>query len=621
MAGTIFSIPAGPAKSRFAVDEFRGVNFTDTPGLVDKTRSPDAPNMIRDVPGKVRKCMGYERMAEYDGRINGYHERRGDAEGLVHAGSKLYKGSAVLYDGMADSRSRSWQMGDKLYIQDGKALLVYDGTRVKKASEGAYIPTLTIAKSPAGGGKEYEALNLLQPAFIELFAGDGTAKSYQLSFGGLDSTAVKCWILDSSANWAEKTEGTDFSVNRQTGTVTFTAAPGKSPITGEDNVKIQACRTVAGYADRINKCTLGILFGVSGNADRLFVSGNPDGDYIHYDWYSGQNDPTYWPDTAYSTVGAANSAVMGYTVINNYLAAIKDDREPERNIVIRQGNLVDNEPAFPVYNTLQGPGAVAPWSSAYLKTEPLFLTNLGVYAVTTSDISGEKYSQNRSYYLDGKLRKEPGLQNAFGFVYNDLYWLCLNGKAYILDGLQPLSTDRSAPYSTRQYAGFYRTNLPARVMWEKDGRLWFGSESGKVYRFYADTADPASYNDDGAAIDAWWTTGYIYGGAFERNKIFRRISVLVDSLPVTSIELLTRRKGIWESVRRESSGTRYHSWKYTAWSKWTWRIDETPKSLVTKAKIKKADKAQYRFRNAELDEPFSILQYACEYTTGSYYKG
>lgn len=621
MAGTIFSVPSSPEKSRFAVDEFRGVNFTDTPGLVDKTRSPDAPNMIRDVPGKVRKCMGYERIAEYDGRINGYHERRGDAEGLVHAGSKLYKGSAVLYDGMADSRSRSWQMGDKLYIQDGKALLVYDGGSVKKASEGAYIPTMTIAKSPAGGGKEYEALNLLQPAFIELFAGDGTAKSYQLSFGGLDSTAVKCWILDSSANWAEKTEGTDFSVNRQTGTVTFTAAPGKSPITGEDNVKIQACRTVAGYADRINKCTLGILFGVSGNADRLFVSGNPDGDYIHYDWYSGQNDPTYWPDTAYATVGAANSAVMGYTVINNYLAAIKDDREPERNIVIRQGNLVDNEPAFPVYNTLQGPGAVAPWSSAYLKTEPLFLTRLGVYAVTTSDISGEKYSQNRSYYLDGKLREEPGLENAFGFVYNDLYWLCLNGKAYILDGLQPLSTDRSSPYSTRQYAGFYRTNLPARVMWEKDGRLWFGSESGKVYRFYADTADPASYNDDGAAIDAWWTTGYIYGGAFERNKIFRRISVLVDSLPVTSIELLTRRKGIWESVRRESSGTRYHSWKYTAWSKWTWRIDETPKSLVTKAKIKKADKAQYRFRNAELDEPFSILQYACEYTTGSYYKG
>lgn len=621
MAGVTFRVPASPERSRYAVDEFRGVNFTDTPGLVDKTRSPDAPNMIRDVPGKVRKCMGYEKMAGYDGRINGYHERRGDAGGLIHAGSKLYKNGEVIYSGMNDERSRSWQMGGRLYIQDGKALLVYDGSSVKPASEGAYIPTLTIAKKPEGGGEEYEALNLLQPGFIELFAGDGTAKSYQLSLGGLDETRVQCWILQSEGNWAEKTEGTDFSVNRSTGTIVFTSAPGKSPLTGEDNVKIQAYRTVAGYADRINHCTLGILFGVSGNADRLFVSGNPDEGYIHYDWYSGQNDPSYWPDTAYATVGAANSAVMGYTILNNYLAAIKDEREPERNIVIREGNLVDNEPAFPVYNTLQGPGAIAPWSGAYLKTEPLFLTALGVYAVTTSDISGEKYSQNRSYYLDGKLREEPDLKNAFGFVFHDLYWLCLNGKAYILDGLQPLSTDRSAPYSTRQYAGFYRTNLPARVMWEQNGRLWFGSEEGKVYRFYADTTDPASYNDDGKAINAYWTTGYLYGNAFERNKIFRRISVLVDSLPVTSLELQVRRKGIWKQVKKESTGTRYRSWRYTIWSKWTWSPDATPKTVSTKAKVKKADKVQYRFRNAEKNEPFSILQFACEFTSGSYYKG
>lgn len=621
MAGTTFSIPDQRTRSRFAAEEFRGVNFTDTPGLVDKTRSPDAPNMIRDVPGKVRKCMGYERVASYSGSINGYHQRRGDSVGLIHAGTGLYKNGTVLYSAMADARSRSWQMADKLYIQDGKALLVYDGSTVKTAASAAYIPTLTIAKSPSGGGEEYEALNLLQPGFKELFAGDGSAAEYQLSFGSLDSTAVQVRILESEGNWVTKTEGTHFSVNRSSGKVTFTTAPGKSPVTGEDNVEITAYRTVSGYADRINKCTLGILFGVSGNADRLFVSGNPDTDYIHYDWYSGQNDPTYWPDTAYATVGASSSAVMGYTIINNYLAAIKDDREPERNIVIRQGNLVDNEPAFPIYNTLQGPGAVAKWSGAYLKTEPLFLTSLGVYAVTTSDISGEKYSQNRSYYLDGKLREEPDLSDAFGFVWNDLYWLCLNNVAYILDGLQPLSTDRSAPYSTRQYAGFYRTNLPAHVMWQQDGRLYFGSAAGVVYRFFADTAAPRSYNDDGAAIDAYWTTGYIYGGAFERNKLFRRISLLLDSLPVTSVEIQARRRGLWQTVRYESLRTRYLSWANSVWSKWTWRADATPKTLVTKAKVKKADKVQYRFRNAQLNEPFSLLQYAVEYTDGSYFKG
>lgn len=46
-----------------------------------------------------------------------------------------------------------------------------------------------------------------------------------------------------------KTEGTDFTVNRETGAVTFLTVPGKSPLNGEDNVKITAYRTVEGYAD------------------------------------------------------------------------------------------------------------------------------------------------------------------------------------------------------------------------------------------------------------------------------------------------------------------------------------------------------------------------------------
>ena len=50
-------------------------------------------------------------------------------------------------------------------------------------------------------------------------------------------------------------------------------------------------------------------------------------------------------------------------------------------------------------------------------------------------------------------------------MFHDLYWLCVNGKAYILDGLQSTVTDRQKPYSTRQYAAFLRLNLPASAMW------------------------------------------------------------------------------------------------------------------------------------------------------------
>ena len=101
-------------KRRSVISEFVSANFTDTSGIIADNQSPDTQNMIRDVPGKVRKCMGYEKIRKYIGRINGYHVRRGDGIGIIHAGTKMYKEDAVLYDGMADARSRSFQMGSKL---------------------------------------------------------------------------------------------------------------------------------------------------------------------------------------------------------------------------------------------------------------------------------------------------------------------------------------------------------------------------------------------------------------------------------------------------------------------------------------------------------------------------
>lgn len=317
-----FSVPEAPSRSILVIDEFHGVDFTNSPTNVDDKKSPNAPNMIRDVPGKVRKSMGWHTVKQYSERINGVHFRRDDTDGLVHSGTKLYKGDDEVYSEANDERSQSWQFGENLYIVDGKALLTYDGTDVKLTSTAAKIPTLTIAKSPTGGGTPFEDLNLIQPAFIELFAGTETDKVYSMTFSGLDAV-VLVEKLQSNGTWKTLSAGTDYTADLAAGKVTFTTAPGKSPITGEDNVRITASRLVAGYADRINKCRFGTLFGVNGAADRLFLSGNPD--FVNYDWHSGQNDPTYWPDTGYSVIGTEKSAIVGYSIINDRLATHKDD--------------------------------------------------------------------------------------------------------------------------------------------------------------------------------------------------------------------------------------------------------------------------------------------------------
>lgn len=617
-----FTIPASPGRKVQKVDHFLGVDLTNDPKNVDLCRSPSAPNMIRDVPGKVRKCMGYEQTAAYKGGIYGAYTLRGQSETLlIHAGDTLYEaaGGKALYTGMARQPSRAWQLGEALYIQDGSRLLKYDGSRAYPAEEGAYVPTLTIGKSPAGGGKSYEALNLISPWFTELFGGTADAKQYQLSLAPLDrpqgSATVRAWLKTAGGDWQETTA---FSVDYTAGTVTFAQAPGQSPITGEDNVKITAARTVPGYARRVQTCRTGALFGVGGVPDRLFVGGNPD--YRNRDWYSGQGDGTYWPDTGYSEVGGAASAIMGYAILNGRLACYKDGAEPERSVVLRSGELRDGEPSFPVYATLEGPGALSRRAMGSLENEPLCLTGLGVYALTTSDVTGERYSQNRSFYADGALLAESGLENAHACVFHDLYWLCVNGKAYILDGLQSTVTDRQKPYSTRQYAAFLRLNLPASAMWVQEGRLYFGTEEGKVYRFYQDKNRQASYNDDGKPIAAWWETPDLSGEGGYSAKSFRYLAARMSSAVVTGADLWAMAGGVWRLLKQAGRRDRYLSFSQMTFSRMNFGCDRSTCAVRAKLALRQLDKARFRLENSALNEPFGLMDLAVEYTEQGRYR-
>ena len=614
-----FAIPDIPGRSIIKLTQFYGVDFTSNPFNVNVTQSPDAENMIRSEPGKVRKRMGYKTVYRFDGKINGHYARKKDTTDLIHAGTGLYRMKEtpeLLYNGMNDAKSSAWQFGDKLYIVDGKKLLVYDGTSVKPVEDNAYIPTVTIAKAPNGGGKQYDALNLLQPKFKEKFLSDGTSTEYHLSFSGLDDANVTVRQLQSDGAWKEIS---GFTCNAEKGIVTFTTAPGKSPVTGEDNIEIEAKRIVSGYADRINKCCIGARFGVNGDVDRLFLSGNPD--YINYDWYSQKDDPTYFPDTGYSVLGTNKSAIVGYTIIENRLAAHKDDYEPDRNIILRSGNLVENEAAFPIYNTMKGPGAAARDSFAYLQNEPVFLTSAGIYAIAASDINAERYSQDRSYYLNGKLLQEPNLKDACACVYNDMYWLCVNGHAYVLDGLQNLGLTKSEPYSNRQYVAFYCTNIPARLLFVKDGALWFGTDDGRVCRFYTDETSHLSYSDDGAAISASWQTPYVSGSNFYKTKTFKHLAVQLVNAASAGVKIATIAKGEWKTIKEFLTGVSYFSYSRLVYSHLCYSNDTSPKTFHTKLRIKRVDKCSFRFTNDMLHESFGIVQASIEYVEGGNYKG
>lgn len=842
---THFNIPKSPEIQVYQNETFLGVDFTTDVANVDDTKSPDAVNMIRSIPGKVRKRMGFEQVCDvkYGGArypVYGVHYYKHANVWLIHTGKRLYhfrggtetqwenhnedeistdenfhilfsKGNyettsemELLYTGMAERRSTSYELAQMLVILDGKKMLyvrwVEKDNHLECGTMDSYpfktIPIVRISCSPDGAGTDYQSFNLLSPRFEQDYLiTESGKKQLQLYTDKLDKEEVVVKFLQNDGSWITKEEGTDFWVDRAKGTVNFgsvtsydeiasvyaegglgtefktltiatwspwfgkavlysvtdaetgevidypeqfdivvtttagttirkksnptkttdngqdkpvmylfssnknygeladrmidpitgkVVAPGNNtsyqskivsfeeelrhtvtysdlpitPVTGQDNVRVIATyKPTRAGADLINHCTFGVLFGVNGAGDRLFVSGNEDaGDNVdesgeptgtsfsnrNRDWYSAQYDPTYFPDTGYSVLGTDASAITGYSVVNSYLATFKDDKEDSQTVFIREGDLVasdldgdgneDTTPAFKVINTLQGNGVLAPYTIKYFNSEPIFLSKTGICCITSQDITGEKYGQNRSYYLNRKLLQEHNLSDAIAVIYKDYYVVIVNSHCYILDGLQPLRPDKSEPYSTRQYACFY-FELPMRspslneritAAWVMYGRLYFGTSRGYVYRFFNDENDPLSYSDRGAAIKAVWQTPDIAGRLFYKNKTFRYVALKVTPARSSSVKVEGQKGGVWEEIKDEHALTRYFSFinltfKRTTRGKYpifTFLCDKTQKVVTAKTRIKKIDKVLFRFSNEVENEPLGLNQIAVEYTQG-----
>ena len=566
---------------------------------------------------------------------------------LIHVDNMMYKVDSdnnytLISNRMNPQRSRAWQFENKLFIVDGQTYWVYDADadafeNVVNSSY-AHIPLMYISCDPNGGGTAYEDKNLLCDGFEQRFLVDNshaTDTQFQLIFSSLSSKTVTAQVMNSSGSMVDKVEGTDFTVNRSTGVVTFNTAPGETPVTGEDNVYITAYHVAdapMSMPECITRCTIGTMFGVNGASDRLFLSGNPD--YPNADWHSDQYDPTFFPDTSYSKLGRDTSAIVGYTLINNYLAAHKDENETEHNVIVREGNLTavgetskdgvtryDEKPAFRIINTLQGPGAIAPDTFGYLQTEPLFLTRSGIFAITAQDVTGEKYSQNRSFYVNGTLLKETGLENAFSIVFEDMYFLFLNSRVYVLDGLQPLPTNKGEPYATRQYVCFYLTDLPVKVAWVQNETLYFGTTNGKICRFHKDVTALTSYNDNGAAISAWWETADLDGRLFYKNKTFRYIAVRLMAVLYTRVALHSRRRGVWSKIKEKTFSNRVFSFSGLTFSTLTFNNDSSDPVMSSKLRVRRIDKARFKVENSNLNQPFGIHDLAIEYVENGNFKG
>ena len=463
--------------------DFRGVDFTDRE--VSLHRSPDSLNLWKDYK-KLGKCIetrpDIELVATYDNTIYGlFFYSVGNTEMMiVHSGTKLYRvegnTKTELFTGMKPAKSNAFVYNQILYIKDGINYLKYDGKTIGQVV--GYIPTTSIARKPAGGGTVYQDVNMLSAWRKNTFLADGESKDYYLDAMDIDGEAPVVLV-----NGNTMVYGTDFDYSPSTGKITFTVAPPKPLTDGQDNVIITYKKTVTGYADRINKCTLLQVFD-----NRVFFSGNQD--YPNTVWHSSLNDPSYCSDLDYYNEGLDLSPVKSMVAGNNALWVFKEPSQANTT-VFYHNPVVDSEygKIYPSTHSNISTGCIA--TGINFNDDIAFFSDRGMEAIN-GDITTEQVVAHRSSMVDSRLLAETNYKNMILEEWEGYLLVIVDNKVYLAD-----SRAMVVNQNHNEYEWFY---------WELDKNITCTKvHNGVLYLGTAEGIYTLTNNGD-RNITSYWTT-------------------------------------------------------------------------------------------------------------------
>lgn len=464
---------------------FRGVDFSNKE--VSLVRSPDSINMWKDYKNNLGKCIetrpDMELVATYDNTIYGlfFYKVGNNEMMLVHCGTKLYKVldnvKTEIFNGMKPARSGAFIYNNIFYIKDGINYLRYDGSKCSQIV--GYIPTTSIGRKPSGGGTTYEDVNMLSSYRKNTFLGDGESTEYFLDVQNIDGEAPIVRVNDNVLEY-----GTDFDYVTSLGKIIFTTAPSVPLTDGRDNIEIIFKKTINGYADRINKCTLMQVFD-----NRVFFSGNQD--YPNTVWHSSLNNPTYCSDLDYYNEGLDLSPVKSMVAGNNALWVFKEPSQANTT-VFYHNPIVDAEygKIYPSTHSSVSTGCVA--TGINFNDDIAFFSERGMEAIN-GDITTEQVVAHRSSLIDNKLLNESGYKEMILEEWEGYLLVIINNKVYLADSRAMFTNENH-----NEYEWFYwelSKNITCTKV--KDGVLYLGTVDG-IYKL--------TNTSDTREVNSYWTT-------------------------------------------------------------------------------------------------------------------
>lgn len=648
-----------PAKKPVIYDKLRGVDFSTDPALISPARSPFAPNLVSGPGGYPEKRVGWETVKETGSPIRGIFSAvlEGEEICVVHCGGKLQlwdrstNTMTELMSGVGDGFSQAAVFQGKLWIVTGTAYCVVqrnEGTvSAARVSENPYIPEVLIAASMGAepGGTVLEDGNLLSGLKKAGYIGNGTDDLLVLPHENVsdvtvelrnsqtgewetleeqttpgaslgspyfhksaqsfsDAYHVRDWYLTVESDQMSSNKK-DYVVDYELGVVGFRTKPWDNTAAGSDNVRV-TYRAQADGAD-LNGCT---VIGVYAN--RLWLTGHPD--KPNYDWHSGAEDGTYFPELGYSMVGADGTEILGYRSVGSAQAVIKAEAAQDASIFLRTESTLQGEKAFSLKQGISGMGAVAKRAFCNLLDDPLFVTRTGIYGITSNLLTEERTAANRSRFIDPLLTREPHLKDAVACQWNGMYLLSMtDGTVYVMDGKQSkVYAENNLTGGSYVYECYHWTNIPATCWMSRGEELIFGTAEGKICRFKTDDPELTRFSDDGTAITACRATRLECCGDFMRYKTMTKkgSGVMLEPYSRSSVKVCVRTDRDLEKQIRQSDITAANldifDWDDIDFARFTFEIDNGPRIIPFKKKIKKWKWIQIYVRNDGLNEGFGV---------------
>jgi len=628
------------------------------------------------------------------------HEPPEPSEEPKYTSTTLYTASSNI------NECALFTFNDEAYLIFAEGMYkVYSGGNFLLCNESSnvlrngYVPEVSYGTTADGTGTVSSgAVNLLSTKRTMTFLGDATSTTYYFYPTNARDLAQYKWMVegtvvvevnDATNGWQTLTKDTDYTLGTPSSVkgldimgeiastysvvptyITFTS-PHDVLVTGQDNIRVtfepfngEVHHTANNEniyyglhkkGDVLNDFLSAFTSAVYGYAqpDRVFIAGSTRRNYVYY---SAVNDPTYFPDNNYLTVGHDDNEIMSLQRVSEYLAVVKGESVFDNTMYLISGAYLEDNMYFKVIPTSATIGAISRKASAALIDEPLFLSRFGVFGVANTYTNTEKAVRNRSRYVDKKLVKERNLREACATVWNKYYILCVNDHCYVLDGRNVSRADRND--LNYQYEAYYWEGIPAVYMATYLDEIYFGTADGRICKFNTDVNDSTAYCDNGVEVweyinDHWylsltdkkiiehevdgqmveeevtvglaipceWSTPYDDDRAPQYFKTLNKKGNLVTLLPMSksSAEVSLIKDGA-KLVTLEKFYVNIFSWASVLFEGFSFRSDLSARDDFFKKKVKKYKRLQITVSNNEIFEPFGILGITKTYSVGNFSK-